>query len=281
MKTRNVMITWAWPLCLCCYVHGFLARGKRLKHWRLRLLLFVTLCKDRIEKGLAYEKRGEKIRTGRENKDTHDHYDPGKTSPDELRKAVSKLGYIADNLPADKAAYAKLPACPVKKKKILLKNDLGWFMRKIWTAAGLLPAAVSGLPIQLRFTFTVAFLTGLGCFSQFFSQPSLPEPGIQIPILAWAEARRARVHGMENSLHNWIPLVAESMDKVRPMLHPDSRFQILTLLRPFSRRFWSTLPDASRSSTVERVNGSTFFSPGSREGSCLCSVAAENRKSSV
>ncbi len=39
------------------------------------------------------------------------NYDAKKTNPEQLRQEVSKLGYNADNIKADAAARAKLPAC--------------------------------------------------------------------------------------------------------------------------------------------------------------------------
>ncbi len=44
-------------------------------------------------------------------------YDSKKTSPDQLRQQISKLGYNADNVKADPAARAKLPACCQVDKK--------------------------------------------------------------------------------------------------------------------------------------------------------------------
>lgn len=44
-------------------------------------------------------------------------YDPKKTNPDLLRQQISKLGYNADNVKADPAARAKLPACCQVDKK--------------------------------------------------------------------------------------------------------------------------------------------------------------------
>jgi periplasmic mercuric ion binding protein len=38
-------------------------------------------------------------------------YNTNKVNPDEIRQAVSKAGYDADSVPADKSAYRKLPAC--------------------------------------------------------------------------------------------------------------------------------------------------------------------------
>ena len=44
-------------------------------------------------------------------------YDAKKTNPDMLRQQISKLGYNADNVKADPAARAKLPACCQAEKK--------------------------------------------------------------------------------------------------------------------------------------------------------------------
>ena len=38
-------------------------------------------------------------------------YNPKKTSPEKIRTAISKLGYDADDIPANPAAYEKLDGC--------------------------------------------------------------------------------------------------------------------------------------------------------------------------
>src|SRR5687767_5410404 len=38
-------------------------------------------------------------------------YNPSQTNPEKLRQAISKLGYDADELKADSAAYAKFDEC--------------------------------------------------------------------------------------------------------------------------------------------------------------------------
>ena len=38
-------------------------------------------------------------------------YNPKKTTPEKIRTAISKLGYDADDVPADKAAYERLDGC--------------------------------------------------------------------------------------------------------------------------------------------------------------------------
>jgi copper chaperone CopZ len=73
-------------------------------------------CKDRIEKGMAYEKGIKDITLDVDSKIAIVRYNPTKTTPAVIRMAISKLGYDADTIPADKVAYAKLPPCCKKKK---------------------------------------------------------------------------------------------------------------------------------------------------------------------
>jgi copper chaperone CopZ len=74
-------------------------------------------CKDRIEKGMAYEKGIKDITLDVDTKIATVRYSPAKTTPAEIRVAISKLGYDADSIPADKLAYAKLPPCCKKVPK--------------------------------------------------------------------------------------------------------------------------------------------------------------------
>jgi copper chaperone CopZ len=69
------------------------------------------MCKDRIEGGMAFEKGVKSVILDSETKVATLVYNPSKTSPEQLRKAISKLGYDADEVPADPKAYEKLPAC--------------------------------------------------------------------------------------------------------------------------------------------------------------------------
>jgi mercuric ion binding protein len=68
-------------------------------------------CKDRIEQGLAYEKGIKDVVLDVDTKIATVGYNPAKTTPENIRKAISNLGYDADTIPADKMAYEKLPAC--------------------------------------------------------------------------------------------------------------------------------------------------------------------------
>jgi periplasmic mercuric ion binding protein len=69
------------------------------------------MCKDRIESGMAFEKGVQDVSLDAETKIATITYNARKTTPDLLRKAISKLGYDADSLAADPVAYKKLPAC--------------------------------------------------------------------------------------------------------------------------------------------------------------------------
>jgi periplasmic mercuric ion binding protein len=69
------------------------------------------MCKDRIEGGLAFEKGVKSASLDVETKVATVIFNPAKTSPGQIRKVISKLGYDADTIPAIPAAYAKLPAC--------------------------------------------------------------------------------------------------------------------------------------------------------------------------
>jgi len=70
-----------------------------------------VMCKERIETALAYEKGVKSATLNVDDKIATIVYNPVKTSPGQLRKVISKIGYDADSIPADQKAYEKLPAC--------------------------------------------------------------------------------------------------------------------------------------------------------------------------
>lgn len=70
-----------------------------------------SMCKERIEKALAYEKGVKSSNLDMTTKAVTVVYDTRKSSADKIRKAISNTGYDADNITANQAAYDKLPAC--------------------------------------------------------------------------------------------------------------------------------------------------------------------------
>ena len=68
-------------------------------------------CKEGIEEALAFEKGVKKSELNVRTQVVTVSYKKGKTSPEKIRKAISKVGYDADDVAADTKAYSKLPAC--------------------------------------------------------------------------------------------------------------------------------------------------------------------------
>lgn len=69
------------------------------------------MCKERLEKAFAYEKGVKKSELDVETAVFTVEYNPKKTTPEKLKDAVTKVGYDADELPANEKAYEQLPAC--------------------------------------------------------------------------------------------------------------------------------------------------------------------------
>lgn len=69
------------------------------------------MCKKKIEDALRFEK-GVKLTTlDIKTKNVTVIYNSKKTDADKIRKAISMLGYDADNISADSASYNKLHEC--------------------------------------------------------------------------------------------------------------------------------------------------------------------------
>jgi mercuric ion binding protein len=69
------------------------------------------MCKETMEKHIAFEKGVKKSSLDVESKILTVTYNPSKITPEQIRKALAKSGYDADDVPADPKAYKKLDAC--------------------------------------------------------------------------------------------------------------------------------------------------------------------------
>ena len=69
------------------------------------------MCKERNEKAMAYEKGITHSNFDVETKELTVKYKVAKTTPQNIRIAVTKVGYDADDLKADLKAYNLLPTC--------------------------------------------------------------------------------------------------------------------------------------------------------------------------
>lgn len=94
----------------------FLAAGLHAADGKFDTIMIKTssqcdMCKERIEEALAFEKGVKKSELNVETQICTVTYKKGKTSPEKIRVAISKVGYDADDVPADPKAYSKLDAC--------------------------------------------------------------------------------------------------------------------------------------------------------------------------
>ncbi len=111
MKTRIVIVSSMLLFVLMLFSAPAFSQDKKEATIKIKTSAVCEQCKDRIEKSLAFEKGVKKAMLDVDTKIVTITYNPSKTTPDDLRKTISKLGYDADNVAKDKAAYAKLPSC--------------------------------------------------------------------------------------------------------------------------------------------------------------------------
>lgn len=69
------------------------------------------MCKERVEKEMAYTKGIISSTLNIEKAELTVIYKSHKTTPEKIRIAVSELGYDADTLKANKKAHDNLPSC--------------------------------------------------------------------------------------------------------------------------------------------------------------------------
>ena len=70
-----------------------------------------NMCKDRVEKEMAYTKGIISSSLNVEKAELTVIYKSNKTTPEKIRKTISDLGYDADDIKASKIAHDKLPHC--------------------------------------------------------------------------------------------------------------------------------------------------------------------------
>lgn len=81
-----------------------------------------SMCKETIERTLAFEKGVTKSNLDLETHTVKVTYKVGKTTPDAIKKAISFAGYDADEIVADPKAYSKLSDCCKKPEDRINKN---------------------------------------------------------------------------------------------------------------------------------------------------------------
>lgn len=111
MKTIKTLI-----ILLCAF--GYInvdaqetEKSKEMKMLGIKTSSQCEMCKERIEKELAFVKGIKSAELDVESKVLTVKYREDKTNPEKIRKAVTDIGYDADDQKSNQEAYDKLPKC--------------------------------------------------------------------------------------------------------------------------------------------------------------------------
>lgn len=88
-----------------------------MKTIKIKTSAVCDMCKETLEKAMAYEKGVKESNLDVDSKILTVTYNSKKTSPEKIKLAVTKAGYDADEMPADAKAYDVLDACCKKDAK--------------------------------------------------------------------------------------------------------------------------------------------------------------------
>jgi mercuric ion binding protein len=121
MKTINFKMMAAAVVAAMLFFGGNIFAQKKTEEIKIKTSAQCDQCKERIEKALAFEKGIKRSNLNLDTKEITVVYNPEKTTPEKIRKAIAAVGYDADNVPADEKAYKKLPKCCQKGGAELMK----------------------------------------------------------------------------------------------------------------------------------------------------------------
>lgn len=110
MKTHNLIAALLIFICSAATANDG-GKAKKSETVSIKSSTVCGMCETTIESNLIYEKGVQKVEVDLANSTVMVTYDPRKTDAAMLRTALTKLGYAADEQPADAKAFAKLPGC--------------------------------------------------------------------------------------------------------------------------------------------------------------------------
>jgi len=90
---------------------SFAQKQNKYEEIKIKTSAVCEMCKTTIEKAMAYEKGVKSFELDLKTKVLTVKYNPKKTTPEKIKKAVTLVGYNADEMPADSKGYEKLPDC--------------------------------------------------------------------------------------------------------------------------------------------------------------------------
>lgn len=109
---KNLLTSMSLLLLLTVwYTDSWAQKGGKDTTVTVKTSVICDMCKERIERELVFEKGVKEVSVDLKAKTVKIIYKTGKTNIDKIRKAISKLGYRADEVLPDPKGQAKLPAC--------------------------------------------------------------------------------------------------------------------------------------------------------------------------
>lgn len=114
---RNLIIAVMATMSLSLGASAQTATTNDVEVMTIKTSAVCDMCKETIEKAMAYEKGVQKSELNVDTKILTVTYNPKKTTPEKIKLAVTKAGYDADEMPADNKAYSALDPCCKKDSK--------------------------------------------------------------------------------------------------------------------------------------------------------------------
>lgn len=111
MKTIHLSVMMLFFGILFTYPAQAQDKDSKTEKVEIKTSAICDMCKERLEKNMAFEKGVTAVSLDSETKILTVEFKKGKTDKEKLKKAVSKIGYDADDVPADPKAYDRLPDC--------------------------------------------------------------------------------------------------------------------------------------------------------------------------
>jgi copper chaperone CopZ len=107
---KNIIKYKFLPLLILVLTFSFSASAKDTTQV-YKTSVLCDMCKDRIERELVFEKGVKEVTVNIEKKLVTVKYNMDKTTSLKIKKAISKMGYRADDIAADPKGFKKLPKC--------------------------------------------------------------------------------------------------------------------------------------------------------------------------
>jgi mercuric ion binding protein len=112
MKTKSLSIISMLVLYIFVFGNVGIAQNEsKIEKVSIKTSAVCKQCKARLEENLPFEKGVTAVSLDLETKIVSIEFKKGKNSKEKLKKAISDLGYDADDIPANQKAYDRLPDC--------------------------------------------------------------------------------------------------------------------------------------------------------------------------